>query len=194
MTGRNSLLFYVVLFACLRYAPGFNIFVQRILGISAQRCNPKTGWNEFEARLPAYLIESCFSLGFADGPNRVQKRAITEILKNRDIIVKSKTGSGKTLAYSLPLLSRLDLTNRNVQALILCPTRELSNQVAESIRKLGSRSPVGGLRLVVLVGGVPGSTQKQSLETGAHIVVGTPGRVLDFADRRLLSVDMIRMV
>jgi len=105
----------------------------------------------------------------------VQEQAIPQLLGGRDLICQSKTGSGKTAAFMLPLLNRLKVTQRRTQALILCPTRELCAQVAREARKLGRGQP--DLQVIAVAGGQPFRPQALALEHGAHIVVGTPGRV-----------------
>lgn len=119
----------------------------------------------------------------------VQAQSIPVLLQGKDLIGQSKTGSGKTAAFSVPLLEKLDLRTRELQAMVLCPTRELCTQVAREIRKLGRRHP--GLQVLVLCGGVPLFTQLSPLEKGVHIVVGTPGRVLDHLNRKTLDLGRI---
>lgn len=113
----------------------------------------------------------------------IQSQTIPTLLAGKDLIGQSKTGSGKTAAYSLPILQRVSETlgNRDVQALILCPTRELCTQVARDIRKLGRRLP--GLQVLIVCGGTPSRPQRDALRLGVHIVVGTPGRTLDLIKR-----------
>jgi ATP-independent RNA helicase DbpA len=122
----------------------------------------------------------------------IQEQSIPLLLNGRDVIGQSKTGSGKTAAFTLPILERIDLNRRHVQALILCPTRELGAQVAREIRKLGRSH--GGLQVLVLAGGTPLRPQAWALEKGTHIVVGTPGRVLDHLGRGTLDLEQISTV
>src|SRR5690349_3249051 len=103
----------------------------------------------------------------------IQEKSIPLLLQGRDLIGQSKTGSGKTAAFALPILNRLEISHKAVQALILCPTRELSTQVAKEIRKLGRKFI--GLQVLVVSGGQPGGVQRDALRRGVHIVVGTPG-------------------
>jgi len=124
-------------------------------------------------------------LGYVQ-PTPVQAAAIPLLLSGRDLVGQSKTGSGKTVAFALPILQRLNVAERRVQALVLCPTRELCTQVTRELRKLGRRHP--GLSVVSLVGGQPGRPQAMSLRQGAHIAVGTPGRVLDHLRRGALDL------
>ena len=141
--------------------------------------------------LSAASLEVVASLGF-EKLTKIQAEALPPLLSGKDLIGQSKTGSGKTLAFALPLLERLELATREVQAFVLCPTRELGAQVARELRKLGRGRP--GLAVVVLSGGEPVRDQARALERGAHVVVGTPGRVLDHLGRRTLRVHRVRMV
>jgi ATP-independent RNA helicase DbpA len=119
----------------------------------------------------------------------VQAQAIPVLLKGRDLIGQSKTGSGKTAAFTLPVLQKLQLEPRRIQTLILSPTRELCAQVAREVRKLGRKHP--GLQVLVLSGGMPMFPQLTALEKGVHIVVGTPGRVLDHLRRGSLDLSTV---
>ncbi len=137
------------------------------------------------------LAQVVRELGFAQ-PTPIQSQSIPLILNGKDIIAQSQTGSGKTAAFSLPILQRLALGNRRVQALILCPTRELCTQVAREIRRLGRRHP--GLQVLTITGGAPMRPQMEALYKGVHIVVGTPGRVLDHLSRDSLRLSAVSMV
>lgn len=113
----------------------------------------------------------------------IQAASIPPLLEGKDVLGQSKTGSGKTAAFSIPLLQKINLSLLETQGLILCPTRELTNQVAREIRKLGRK--LEGLKVLILVGGEPTRyEQSRSLSRGVHIVVGTPGRVLDLLKRQ----------
>jgi len=131
------------------------------------------------------LVQVVEELGFQK-MTPIQAQSIPLLLKGKDLIGQSKTGSGKTAAFTLPILENLKLDGRQLQALILCPTRELCAQVAREIRKLGRRH--SGLQVLTLSGGQPLFTQLGALEKGIHIVVGTPGRVLDHLNRRTLDL------
>jgi ATP-independent RNA helicase DbpA len=110
-------------------------------------------------------------------------------LQGRDLIAQAKTGSGKTAAFALALLAKLNTRRFAVQALVLCPTRELADQVTTEIRRLARAED--NIKVVTLVGGVPLRGQTASLEHGAHVVVGTPGRVMDHLERGHLSLDTL---
>ncbi|WNG16410.1 ATP-dependent RNA helicase DbpA [Cystobacter fuscus] len=115
----------------------------------------------------------------------IQAQSIPVLLQGRDLVGQAKTGSGKTAAFALPLLQKIQLPHRRLQALVLCPTRELCAQVAGEIRRLGRRLP--GLQVLVLAGGQPIRPQIEALEKGVHLAVGTPGRVLDLLQREVLD-------
>ena len=120
------------------------------------------------------LIDNLASLGF-EQMTAIQEHSLPPILLGKDVIGQAKTGSGKTAAFGLGLLNSLDEKNFNVQSLVLCPTRELAEQVAIELRNLART--ITNVKIVVLCGGTPKKIQITSLENGVHIVVGTPGRV-----------------
>ncbi|MGH1343745.1 MAG: ATP-dependent RNA helicase DbpA [Nannocystales bacterium] len=120
----------------------------------------------------------------------IQEQGIPVLLEGKDLVGQSKTGSGKTAAFALPILQSLKLDNRVLQAVVLCPTRELCGQVAREFRKLGRRHP--GLAVLTVCGGEPGRPQAEALGRGVHVVVGTPGRVLDHLGRKTLRLGTVR--
>jgi ATP-independent RNA helicase DbpA len=122
----------------------------------------------------------------------IQAQSIPVLLQGRDLVGQAKTGSGKTAAFALPLLQKIRLQDRRLQALVLCPTRELCAQVAGEIRRLGRRLP--GLQVLVLAGGQPVRPQVNALEKGAHVAVGTPGRILDLLQRESLETRQLATV
>ena len=125
-------------------------------------------------------------LGYAS-MTPIQAAALPLALLGKDLIAQAKTGSGKTAAFALALLANLNARRFAVQALVLCPTRELADQVATEIRRLARAEE--NVKVVVLCGGVPLRNQTASLENGAHIVVGTPGRVMDHLTRGNLNLE-----
>src|SRR3954471_8618037 len=137
------------------------------------------------------LCQVVAELGFAT-PTPVQARAIPLLLAGRDLIGQSTTGTGKTAAFALAILQKLKQGERHPQALILCPTRELSAQVARDFRKLGRRET--GLAVLILAGGQPMNPQLAALQQGVHVVVGTPGRVLDHVTRGSLNLSSVATV
>lgn len=120
----------------------------------------------------------------------IQAASLPLALAGRDLIAQAKTGSGKTAAFALSLLARVDTSRLRVQAMVLCPTRELADQVTLEIRRLARAE--ANVKVVTLSGGVPLRGQVNSLEHGAHVVVGTPGRVLDHLARNTLVLDDLR--
>ncbi|MFD2177507.1 ATP-dependent RNA helicase DbpA [Veronia pacifica] len=122
------------------------------------------------------LISTLDSLGYSE-MTPIQQQALPVILAGDDVIGQGKTGSGKTAAFSLGVLSNLNVKRFRVQSLILCPTRELADQVANEVRRLARG--IHNIKVLTLCGGMPMGPQIGSLEHGAHILVGTPGRILD---------------
>ncbi|AZY54175.1 ATP-dependent RNA helicase DbpA [Bordetella avium] len=138
--------------------------------------------------LPA-LLENLQSLGF-EQMTPIQEQSLPLILDGRDLIAQAKTGSGKTAAFGLGLLQSLDLTRLVPQALVLCPTRELADQVAQELRRLARLIP--NVKVLTLCGGAAGRPQAESLARGAHLVVGTPGRVQDHLARGNLDLAALK--
>ena len=119
----------------------------------------------------------------------IQAASLPPALAGKDIIGQAKTGSGKTAAFALTLLANLNARRFAVQALVLCPTRELADQVTGEIRRLARAED--NVKVVTLCGGVPLRGQLATLEHGAHIAVGTPGRVMDHLERGSLKLDAL---
>ncbi|HYJ09134.1 MAG TPA: ATP-dependent RNA helicase DbpA [Polyangiaceae bacterium] len=141
--------------------------------------------------LSAALLTVVKELGF-EQLTPIQAQSIPLLLEGKDLVGQSQTGSGKTAAFALPLLQALDLSRRELQGLVLCPTRELSAQVARELRKLGRN--LSGLSVLVLAGGQEVREQARALEKGAHLAVGTPGRLVDHLQRRNLKVHSVARV
>jgi len=144
-----------------------------------------------ELGLPENLLQAVTHLGY-ENPSTIQALAIPPALTGEDIIGLSQTGSGKTAAFALPVLARIEVENAYPQALIVCPTRELANQVCEEVFRLASH--LKGFRAVPVYGGAPIDRQLRSLRKGAHIVVGTPGRLQDHLRRGTFDPKNIRTV
>lgn len=132
------------------------------------------------------LIKNLSTLGYHT-MTPVQAQSLPLILENKDVIARSKTGSGKTVAFGLGLLHNLNVNRFRVQALVLCPTRELADQVAKELRKLART--IHNIKVLTLCGGVPMGPQIGSLAHGSHIVVGTPGRIVDHLNKGRLKLD-----
>ena len=133
-------------------------------------------------------LENLSRLGYT-AMTAIQAASLPPALLGKDLIAQAKTGSGKTAAFALALLARLNVRHLAIQALVLCPTRELADQVTTEIRRLARAED--NIKVVALAGGVPLRGQTSSLAHGAHIAVGTPGRVLDHIDRGNLPLDAI---
>ncbi|MBV7299972.1 ATP-dependent RNA helicase DbpA [Enterovibrio paralichthyis] len=136
--------------------------------------------------LKAELLSTLNDIGYAT-MTPIQAQSLPTILEGKDVIAQGKTGSGKTAAFALGLLNRLNVKRFRVQSLVLCPTRELADQVAIEIRKLARG--IHNIKVLTLCGGVPVGPQIGSLEHGAHIIVGTPGRILDHMEKGRLSLE-----
>ena len=133
---------------------------------------------------PAQL-DALTGLGYAN-MTPVQAQSLPPILQRQDVIIQAKTGSGKTAAFAIGLLHHLNPRFFGVQALVMCPTRELAEQVGQATRQLASR--MSNVKVVMLCGGKPFGVQRDSLQHGAHIVVGTPGRIQDHLQRGTLEL------
>lgn len=122
----------------------------------------------------------------------IQQQSIPVLLEGKDIIGQSKTGTGKTASYSLPMIEKITVKDNQVQAIILCPTRELAMQVSEEMKKFTKYKKQ--LKFLAVYGGQSIETQIRELKRGVHIVIGTPGRVLDHMRRKTLNLNAIKMV
>jgi ATP-dependent RNA helicase DeaD len=137
------------------------------------------------------LLDTLTQLGY-EAPTPIQARTIPALLKGRDLIGQAQTGTGKTAAFALPILQQLDLSSRVTQALVLAPTRELAVQVSEAMHTYAKK--LDGVTVLPVYGGAPIFGQMKHLQRGAHVVVGTPGRLIDHLDRGTLSLDHVRMI
>ncbi|MGJ8682017.1 ATP-dependent RNA helicase DbpA [Paraglaciecola sp.] len=134
------------------------------------------------------LLDNLDSMGFKE-MTEIQAMSLPAIIEGKDVVAKAKTGSGKTAAFGLGLLHNLRVKRFRVQALVMCPTRELAEQVALEIRKLGRG--IHNIKVLTLCGGTPMGPQIGSLEHGAHIIVGTPGRIMDHLFRQRLDLSEV---
>lgn len=139
-------------------------------------------------KLQPSLLKNLSTLGYL-AMTPIQARSLPPILAGKDVIAQGKTGSGKTAAFGLGLLERLDVKRFRVQSLVLCPTRELADQVAKEVRKLARG--IHNIKVLTLCGGMPFGPQIGSLEHGAHIIVGTPGRVEEHLRKGTLRLDSL---
>ena len=140
------------------------------------------------ALAPAVLANLA-QLGYTD-MTPIQAASLPIALAGHDLIAQAKTGSGKTAAFALALLARLDARSFDVQAMVLCPTRELADQVAQEIRRLARAEE--NVKVLTLCGGTPMRPQAASLEHGAHVIVGTPGRIMDHLERGNLALGALK--
>ncbi|MDF2176746.1 ATP-dependent RNA helicase DbpA [Aliiglaciecola sp. CAU 1673] len=134
------------------------------------------------------MLDNLNSLGYLQ-MTPIQAASLPLILSGRDVLGKASTGSGKTAAFAIGLLNKINVQDMSPQALVLCPTRELAEQVAAEIRRLARH--LANIKVLTLYGGTPMAPQVASLKHGAQIVVGTPGRVLDHLGRRNLDVSRV---
>ncbi len=132
------------------------------------------------------LLATLDSLGYTE-MTPIQAQSLPSVLAGEDVIGQGKTGSGKTATFALGLLSNLNVQRFRVQSLVLCPTRELADQVASEIRTLARG--IHNIKVLTLCGGMPMGPQIGSLEHGAHILVGTPGRILDHMSKGRINLD-----
>jgi len=137
-------------------------------------------------KLQAALLKNLDSLDYRV-MTAIQAQSLPHVLAGKDVIAQAKTGSGKTAAFGLGLLEKLDVKLFRVQSLVLCPTRELADQVAKELRRLARA--IHNIKIITLCGGVPLGPQIGSLEHGAHIVVGTPGRIEEHLRKNTLKLN-----
>ena len=136
--------------------------------------------------LQAPILAALAEIGY-ETPSPIQAACIPHLLAGHDILGEAQTGTGKTAAFALPALDRVDLAQRNPQVLVLAPTRELAIQVAEAFQRYASKMP--GFHVLPIYGGQSMVVQLRQLQRGAHVIVGTPGRVMDHLERKSLNLD-----
>ncbi|NIJ53675.1 DEAD/DEAH box helicase [Dyadobacter arcticus] len=144
-----------------------------------------------ELGLSENILKALTEMGF-EKPSPIQAQGIPVVMQGADVIGQAQTGTGKTAAFGIPVLEKIDITSNSVQALVLCPTRELAVQVSEEIGRLAKY--MRGIRIEAIYGGDSIDRQIRSLKKGVHIVVGTPGRVMDHMERKTLKFDEVRMM
>ncbi|MFT4769702.1 MAG: ATP-dependent RNA helicase DeaD [Glaciecola sp.] len=150
---------------------------------------PATPSSFDELQLPAFLMKALSDVGY-ETPSAIQTMTIPPLLKGTDLVGQAQTGTGKTAAFALPILARLDPKLSKPQALVLAPTRELAIQVAEAFQKYARHSK--GFRVLPIYGGSDYRTQLRQLERGVHVIVGTPGRVMDHMRRGSLDLSALK--
>jgi translation initiation factor 4A len=140
--------------------------------------------------IPELVLRGIYAKGF-DTPSAIQQRAIKPIIDGRDVLAQAQSGTGKTCAFTTGALSRVDISNMNVQVLMLSPTRELANQTQGVAEALGDYAKI---KVIGCTGGNPVREDIAALQKGAHVVVGTPGRVFDMMDRNALRREHIKVL
>ena len=136
------------------------------------------------------VLRGIRALGF-EKPSPIQAQSIMPLLEGRDVIGQAQTGTGKTAAFGIPMVESIDISDKRVQGLVLAPTRELAIQIAEHLSKI---SRYTGIKVCPIYGGEKITRQIRQLEKGVHIVVGTPGRVIDHLNRGTLKLRSVHMV
>jgi ATP-dependent RNA helicase RhlE len=144
----------------------------------------------FRALGVSAAVEQALAVRGVVEPFRIQSMVLPDALAGRDVLAKAPTGSGKTLAFGIPLVERVSVDGKTPQALVLVPTRELALQVADAIELFSGANKI---KVGVAYGGAPVSSQAKRLR-GAHIVVATPGRLQDLIERRMISLDAVRIL
>ncbi|MBS4960774.1 MAG: DEAD/DEAH box helicase, partial [Clostridiales bacterium] len=144
-----------------------------------------------EMNLSPEILKAVLDMGFEEA-TPIQSQAIPIELQGKDIIGQSQTGTGKTASFAIPCIERLDPEDKRLQAIILCPTRELAIQVSEEFRKLLKYKE--NVRVLPVYGGQPIDRQIMSLKKGAQVVIGTPGRIIDHMRRRTLKMESVQML
>ena len=162
------------------------MFVSFLNASSQEKILNSTNFSKLSLRNE--LLENLESQSFKD-MTEIQEQSLPALLEGKDIIGQAKTGSGKTASFGLAILNKLDVEDFCVQAMVLCPTRELADQVAKAIRSLARRLP--NVKILSLCGGTSFRNQLKSLEHGAHIIIGTPGRVLKHLDEKSLDMSSL---
>jgi ATP-dependent RNA helicase DeaD len=142
-----------------------------------------------DLNLPAPLLAALDEVGY-ETPSPIQSQAIPHLLKGLDLLGHAPTGTGKTAAFALPLIARIDIDAKHVQVMTLTPTRELAIQVAEAFQRYASH--VNGFHVLPIYGGQDYSGQIRQLKRGVHVVVGTPGRVMDHMRKGTLKLDRLQ--
>jgi len=142
-----------------------------------------------ELDLPSSLQETLSRVGY-EKPSPIQQATIPILLQGRDVVGMAQTGTGKTAAFALPILAGIDLSQKHVQALVLCPTRELAIQVAEAFQTYAAG--MRGFQVLPIYGGQEMGRQLSGLRRGAQVVVGTPGRLLDHLNRRTVDLTQLK--
>ena len=141
-----------------------------------------------ELCLDPRILRAVTEMGFEQA-SPIQAKSIPIAVEGRDMIGQAQTGTGKTAAFGIPLLQRVDPHNKKLQAIVLCPTRELAIQSADEVRRLAKF--MHGIKVLPVYGGQEISKQIRSLKGGVQVIIGTPGRVIDHINRRTLKLEQV---
>src|SRR6187455_2538407 len=144
-----------------------------------------------ELGLDGAVLKALKDVGY-ETPSPIQAATIPTLLGGRDVVGLAQTGTGKTAAFALPILSRLDLKQKTPQALVLAPTRELALQVCEAFERYAAH--LKGVRVLPVYGGQGYGVQLSALRRGVHVVVGTPGRIMDHLEKGTLDLSQLRFL
>lgn len=144
-----------------------------------------------DSNIDKRILRAIQEMGY-ENMTPIQEKAVPALMENKDVIGQAQTGTGKTAAFGIPMLQKIEEGNRNLQGMILCPTRELAIQAAEELRKFSKY--MHGIKMVPIYGGQDITRQIRALKEGAQIVVGTPGRVMDHMRRHTIKLDHLKMV
>jgi ATP-dependent RNA helicase DeaD len=158
-------------------------------GSEASAAKPRVGFADLG--LDERILKSLKDLGY-EHPSPIQEATIPALLEGRHVVGLAQTGTGKTAAFALPILSQLDLKQKSPQALVLAPTRELALQVCEAFERYAARMP--GVHVLPVYGGQAYGVQLSALRRGVHIVVGTPGRIMDHLEKGTLDLRQLRFL
>ena len=137
------------------------------------------------------ILKAVEDMGFEE-TTPIQAMAIPVALLGKDLVGQAQTGTGKTAAFTIPMLEKIDVNNRNVQALVLCPTRELAVQISEEVNRIGKY--MKNLHILPIYGGQDIERQIRGIKSGAQVIIGTPGRVLDHLRRKTLKLANLQML
>ena len=144
-----------------------------------------------DAAIDSRILRAVEEMGFVQ-MTPIQEQAIPVLLERKDVIGQAQTGTGKTAAFGIPVIQNTDPDNRNLQAVVLCPTRELAIQAADEMRRFAKY--MHGVKILPIYGGQDINRQIKALKSGVQIIVGTPGRVMDHMRRHTLKMDQVNMV
>lgn len=144
-----------------------------------------------DLNLSPELLKAVDQMGFTT-PSPIQAQTIPQLLEGKDIVGQAQTGTGKTAAFGIPMVQMVDLDQKSIQSVVLCPTRELAIQVSEELKKIATFRR--GIQILPVYGGEGIQLQLRELKRGVHIIVGTPGRVMDHMERGSISFDEVKMI